>query len=100
MGQGFFEAVYEVVKQIPKGRVASYGRVAELCGNKRMARQVGWALHVNPDQSGIPCHRVVNKRGGCCEGFAFGGREIQEAMLVAEGVKLTGGFVDMDKYSI
>jgi len=92
----FFQIVYEIVKKIPRGKVATYGQVARVAGNPRMARQVGWALHQNPGQGVIPCHRVVNRFGGCCEGFAFGGIEVQRALLGEEGVVfLPDGTVDM-----
>ena len=58
-----FQKIYEVVKKIPKGYVATYGQVAMLAGNKRWARIVGYALHVNPDSENIPCYRVVTKEG-------------------------------------
>lgn len=83
----FFDRVYEVVKQIPHGRVSSYGKVAEIVGNKRMARQVGWALHVNPSPETIPCHRVVFKDGALSPAFAFGGESVQRTLLKKEGVK-------------
>jgi len=92
----FFKTVYEIVKKIPTGKVATYGQVARAAGNPRMARQVGWALHQNPEEGIIPCHRVVNRFGGCCEGFAFGGIEVQRALLEGEGVVfLPDGTVDM-----
>jgi methylated-DNA-protein-cysteine methyltransferase-like protein len=95
----FFQNVYEVVKQIPKGKVASYGQIARICGNARMARQVGWALHVNPAQGEIPCHRVVNKSGCLAGAFAFGGPLSQKALLELEGVKVRDDlFVDMKVY--
>ena len=83
---GFFDKVYLVVKDIPRGKVASYGSVARLVGNKSMSRQVGWALHVNPDPDNIPCHRVVFKDGSLSAAFAFGGRNAQRALLEKEGV--------------
>ena len=95
----FFAAVYGIVRQIPPGKVATYGQVACLAGNPRMARQVGWALHVNPEQSEIPCHRVLNRFGCCCEGFAFGGLGAQRALLEGEGVAFgEDGQVDLDEY--
>ena len=63
MEQSTFDKIYEVVKQIPYGQVATYGQVAALAGNKRWARVVGYALHANPDPDHIPCYRVVNKEG-------------------------------------
>ena len=82
----FFERVYQVVKQVPKGKVISYGQIAEILGNKKMARQVGWALHVNPSPETIPCYRVVNKEGKVSKSFAFGGENVQRAMLEKDGV--------------
>ena len=58
-----FEAIYNQVRRIPKGRVATYGQIAILAGNPRWARAVGYALHNNPDPDTIPCHRVVNRMG-------------------------------------
>ena len=75
-----FKEVYEVCKKIPKGKVATYGQVACMIGRPRCARQVGWALHVNPEEGVIPCHRVINRFGKLCEGFAFGGIEIQKQL--------------------
>lgn len=83
----FFEQVYEVVKRIPYGRVMSYGQIARAIGFPRMARQVGWALHSNPDPEHIPCYRVVNREGRVSSAFAFGGENVQIALLKAEGVE-------------
>ena len=77
--------IYEAVKTIPKGKVATYGRVAELAGNPRMSRAVGNALHHNPDPEHIPCYRVVNSKGELAGAFAFGGEHVQEELLKAEG---------------
>ena len=94
----FNDAVYEVVRQIPKGRVASYGQVARMVGKPRNARFVGFALHVNPEPGITPCHRVVFKDGSLAPGFAFGGIDEQRRMLEAEGVTfLTDGRVDMER---
>ena len=90
--------IYEAVKQIPYGRVATYSQVAELAGNKKMARAVGNALHKNPDPDNIPCYRVVNARGALAGEFAFGGPGQQAKLLAAEGVEVTGGVVDLSKY--
>ena len=83
----FFERVYRAVKRIPYGKVSSYGKVAEAAGNKRMARQVGWALHSNPAPEEIPCYRVVFKDGRLSSAFAFGGESVQRALLEKEGIK-------------
>ena len=82
----FFEKVYQVVKQVPKGKVITYGKIAEILGNKRMSRQVGWALHVNPSPETIPCYRVVNRFGELSSVFAFGGKDVQRQLLTNEGV--------------
>lgn len=92
----FTRRIYEVVKQIPKGCVASYGQVAQLAGNPRGARGVGFALHRNPEPGVIPCHRVVFQDGNTCTGYAFGGPEVQRRLLEEEGVTfLPDGRVDM-----
>lgn len=83
----FFETVYEIVKQIPRGKVMSYGQVARAAGFPRKAREVGWALHVNPDPEHIPCHRVVNREGRVSPAFVFGGENMQVALLKSEGVE-------------
>lgn len=83
---GFFEQVYSVVKSIPYGKVMTYGEIAEILGNKRMARQVGWALHVNPDPERIACYRVVDRFGRVSKAFAFGGENRQKQLLEQEGI--------------
>ena len=93
-----FEKIYEVVKKIPYGQVATYGQIAALAGNRRWARVVGYALHVNPDPEHIPCHRVVNRTGGLSSAFAFGGRNRQRELLEAEGVRFESESVDLEKY--
>lgn len=95
----FFEKVYEIVKQIPQGKVATYGQIAFAAGSPRAARQVGYALHVNPQPGIIPCHRVVNRFGALAPAFAFGGREAQAALLQAEGVEIgSDDTVDLQRY--
>lgn len=90
--------IYEAVKKIPRGRVATYSRVAGLAGNPRMSRAVGNALHKNPDPLTIPCYRVVNSKGELSENFAFGGREAQKRLLEADGVEVLDYKVDLAKY--
>lgn len=90
--------IYEAVKKIPRGYVATYGQVAELAGNKKMARAVGNALHNNPNPREIPCHRVVNSKGELADEFAFGGKGVQAGLLKDEGVEIAGSRVDLKKY--
>ena len=92
--------IYEAVKSIPKGRVATYGRVAEMAGDKNMARAVGNALHKNPDPDNIPCYRVVNAKGELSGEFAFGGLGAQAKLLKADGIEVINGKVDLKKYGI
>ena len=93
---GFFNRVYDMVRQVPRGMVATYGQIAKLVGEPRRARYVGYALHVNPEPGDIPCHRIVFADGRLAEGFAFGGPEVQRALLEDEGVAfLANGHVDL-----
>ena len=96
--QSTFEVIYEVVKQIPKGCVATYGQVAALAGNRRLARVVGYALHVNPDPDSIPCYRVVNRYGEVSKAFAFGGANRQIRLLEEDGVEFVDGKVDLERF--
>lgn len=90
--------IYEAVKQIPRGCVATYAQVAEAAGDRKMARAVGNALHKNPDPSTIPCHRVVNARGELAGEYAFGGAWKQAELLLSEGVEVTDGVVDLGRF--
>lgn len=92
--------IYEAVKKIPRGQVATYGQVAELAGDRKMARAVGNALHRNPDPEHIPCYRVVNAKGELAGEFAFGGAGKQAAILEADGIEVINGKVDLTKYGI
>lgn len=90
----FFERTYDMVRQIPEGRVASYGDIARLLGEPRRARFVGFAMHASPGMAGgVPCHRVVFQDGRLAPGFAFGGPGEQRRMLEEEGV----AFADADR---
>ena len=83
-----YTRIYDVVRRIPAGKVATYGQVALLAGNPRWARVVGYALHVNPMPGVIPCHRVVGA-GGSLTGDA-GGVEKKLRLLTLEGVSVEG----------
>ena len=98
MSDSTFDKIYDVVRQIPRGKVATYGQVALLAGNPRWARVVGYALHVNPDPETIKCHRVVNRNGKVSEAFAFGGENMQIRLLREEGVEVKNGIVDLNIY--
>ena len=93
-----FELIYDVVKKIPRGKVATYGQIALLAGSPHWSQVVGYALHVNPEPGVIPCHRVLNRFGEPSIAFAFGGVNEQIALLEAEGVKFTDGKVDLSEY--
>ena len=90
--------IYEAVKRIPKGMVATYGQVAYMAGDRKMARAVGNALHKNPDPENIPCFRVVNAKGELSGEFAFGGEGEQARRLQADGIEVVNGRVDLEKY--
>ena len=92
--------IYEAVKKIPRGQVATYGQIAELAGDRKMARAVGNALHKNPDPLHIPCYRVVNSKGELAGEFAFGGAGKQAALLMADGIEVVNGRVDLKKYGM
>lgn len=81
-GSNFRDAVYELVAQIPKGRVMTYGDIAALCGHPYAARQVGGLAHFGP--TGLPWQRVVNRFGDCASGY-YGGKEGHRQALEAEG---------------
>lgn len=92
--------IYDAVCNIPKGKVATYGQVAALAGNPKMSRAVGNALHKNPDPDRIPCYRVVNSKGELSGAFAFGGKNVQADRLMADGIEVVNGRVDLKKYGI
>lgn len=92
--------IYEAVKKIPKGKVATYGQIAELAGDRKMARAVGNALHRNPEPDQIPCYRVVNAKGELADEFVFGGAGVQARLLEADGIEVADGKVDLKKYGM
>ncbi len=97
---GFSDKVFEMVNQIPRGKVASYGQIAHMIGSPRSARYVGFALRSNPDPENMPCHRVVFKDGGICESYAFGGPDVQRSLLEREGVAFVDSLhVDMRQHA-
>lgn len=94
-----WERVYRVVRQIPAGRVASYGQVAVLAGMPRAARQVGYALHALGTESGVPWHRVVNAKGEISERGPSVIVALQRSRLEAEGVVFEpSGRIDLARF--
>lgn len=88
------EKVYEIVSKIPKGKVTTYGSIGKLL--HMSPRTVGTALHLNPYEGEVPCHRVVNRDGRIAPGFAFGGLGAQRKLLEKEGITfIDGTHVDM-----
>lgn len=95
--QNMFDRVYEIVSQIPCGRVTSYGQIARMLGNPRWSRAVGYALNVSPE--GLPCHRVVDRNGRLAKVFEHDGVNEQRLLLEEEGVEFTlDGRVVMEDY--
>ena len=95
------ERVYAFLRQIPPGKVVTYGQIAEYLGNRKLARAVGNILHQNPDPAHVPCHRVVNRNGRVSDAYAFGGAAAQRARLEAEGINFEPeGTIDLQKYGI
>ena len=91
-----FETIWALARQIPRGRVATYGQLARWAGNPRLSRVVGYAMHDAPPD--VPCHRVVNRSGGLCDAFSPFGRETHRLLLELEGVPFTpDGTVDLTK---
>ena len=94
----FKSRVYEVVKRIPSGTVATYGQIAAYAGNPKAARAVGNALHVNPDPDHTPCYRVVNAQGKLTGAFAFGGINRQRELLEEDGIDVLNYYVDLTEF--
>ncbi len=99
MRENTFHRIYDVVRRIPRGKVATYGQIAMLAGNPHWSQVVGYALHVNPDPANIPCYRVVNRFGEVSRAFAFGGENEQIRLLRADGVEfMPDGRVDLKRF--
>jgi|GEM_PF-231195 len=94
----FFDKVYKIVAKIPYGKVATYGDIAEACGIRSSARTVGWALN-GAKESGLPCHRVVNRFGALSGRMHFGSYDLMEELLRSEGIEFDkDGCVRLDKH--
>ena len=96
---GFFERVYQLVRQVPPGKVTSYGAVARMLGNPNGARTVGWALNSIPEGSDVPWHRVINARGAISPRSAQSIADLQRALLEDEGIEFDeDGGVDWERF--
>ena len=92
------QTLYELLLTIPRGKVVTYGTLAEMLGNCRMARVVGNALHSNPDGEKYPCYKVVNSKGELSRAYAFGGIDEQKRRLESDGIVVENGKVDLKRY--
>lgn len=92
------EQVYKLLKEIPYGKVVTYGDIAIALGNKKLARVVGNILHQNKDGLMYPCYKVVNAKGELSSRYAFGGISVQEERLKQEGIEVINHKVDLAKY--
>ena len=93
-----YQRIYAAVRRIPRGRVATYGQVAELAGLEGRARQVGYALHALPAGSGVPWHRVINGKGEISARSGSDWGELQRLLLEAEGIVFDGATIDLKRY--
>jgi methylated-DNA-protein-cysteine methyltransferase-like protein len=97
--QNFFEKVYEVARQIPYGRVTSYGAIARFLGTGRSARMVGWAMNGSIKNGDVPAHRVVNRKGLLSGKHHFGGSHLMQQLLENEGIEVINDqVVDFQKH--
>lgn len=94
MNDTFADKTYDTVARIPRGKVATYGQIAEMAGNPRAARAVGMLMSRNTDTKRVPCHRVVASDGRLT-GYAFGGVTQKRERLAAEGVAFSGDAVNL-----
>ena len=97
--ESFFERVYVIARQIPFGKVTSYGAIAKSIGAARSARMVGYAMNASHSMEDIPAHRVVNRKGLLTGKFHFDGTNLMQQLLESEGVKVVDNqIIDFDKH--
>ena len=97
--KNFFERVYEIARQIPYGKVTSYGAIAKVLGTARSARMVGWAMNASHNLEDVPAHRVVNRKGLLTGKHHFEGTNLMQQLLESEGVKVVDNqIVDFQKH--
>ena len=95
----FFERVYEIVRQIPEGKVTSYGAIAKALGAARSARMVGWAMNASHNLEDVPAHRVVNRIGMLSGKHHFEGTNLMQQLLENEGIQVVDNqIVDFDSH--
>jgi methylated-DNA-protein-cysteine methyltransferase-like protein len=95
----FFERVYEIARQIPEGKVTSYGAIAKCLGSAQSARMVGWAMNASHNYDDIPAHRVVNRKGLLTGKHHFDGTNLMQQLLENEGIKVVDNqIIDFEKY--
>lgn len=95
----FFERVYEIVRQIPEGKVTTYGAIAKALGAARSARMVGWAMNASHNMDDVPAHRVVNRIGMLSGKHYFDGTNLMQQLLENEGIEVVDNqIVDFEKY--
>lgn len=95
----FFERVYAIAKQIPYGKVTSYGAIAKALGATRSARMVGWAMNAAHNLEDVPAHRVVNRKGLLTGKHHFEGTNLMQQLLESEGVEVADNqIVNLEKY--
>lgn len=95
----FFERVYEVVKQIPFGKVTSYGAIANFLGSRGSARMVGWAMNASHNMEDVPAHRVVNRKGLLSGKHHFDGTNLMQQLLENEGIQVEDNqIIDLEKH--
>ena len=95
----FFECVYGIARQIPYGKITSYGAIAKVLGSARSARMVGWAMNASHNIEDVPAHRVVNRKGLLTGKHHFDGTNLMQQLLESEGIKVVDNqIVDFDKH--
>ena len=95
----FFNRVYAIVRQIPEGRITSYGAIAKALGAVRSARMVGWAMNASHGREDVPAHRVVNRKGLLSGKHHFDGTNLMQQLLENEGIEVVDNqIVNFDKY--
>ena len=95
----FFERVYKIARQIPEGKVTSYGAIAKCLGSANSARMVGWAMNASHNYDDIPAHRVVNRKGLLTGKQHFGGTNLMQQLLENEGIRVVDNqIIDFEKH--